>query len=331
MQVLIATEGSNQLGIGHVIRCMSLYQAFEDEGIQAEIIMYGDDAAISIVRKATHIISHWIDDTKSLYEKARHADIVIIDSTLAPFKIYKSISSLTKVTVYFDDNKRIDYPKGIVINRTIHAELFDYKKKSDNVYLFGLKYLPLTKAFWYVPNKRISKQIQNMMISFGGSDPREMTPKVLKYINKKYPRMHKMIVIGKAFENVSQIKKLADSNSKLYYFPTGESIKNIMLKADIAISAGGQTLYELARIGVPTVGVAVVDNQLNNIKGLEKVKFLEFAGWWNDKNIMSSLTEKIDVLSDYKVRKEKSIIGRSLVDGYGSVRIANFLLGAASI
>jgi len=47
-------------------------------------------------------------------------------------------------------------------------------------------------------------------------------------------------------------------------------MKRVMAASDMAISAAGQTLYELARIGVPTIATAVVKNQLNNVQGWEK-------------------------------------------------------------
>jgi spore coat polysaccharide biosynthesis predicted glycosyltransferase SpsG len=115
------------------------------------------------------------------------------------------------------------------------------------------------------------------MVTFGGDDAKNMTPKILKFLCNNYPNLKKNIIIGKAFKNIDKIKKESDKNTKLIYYPNAEEIKEIMLESDMAISAGGQTLYELARVGVPTVGVCIADNQLGSIKEWEKSSFLEYA------------------------------------------------------
>ncbi|KKP32567.1 MAG: Pseudaminic acid biosynthesis-associated protein PseG [Candidatus Roizmanbacteria bacterium GW2011_GWA2_32_13] len=237
---------------------------------------------------------------------------------------------MIKVPVFIDYGNRITYPKGIIINRTIFAEKIKYNKNKNNIYLLGTKYFPLTKAFWYVGDKKINDNIKDIMITFGGSDPREMTIKILNYFINNHPNLNKWVVIGKGFINKTSAKFPKDKNTKLVYYPSGEEIKKIMLNSDVAISAGGQTLFELARIGTATIAVKVVENQNFNIKGLEKTGFIDFAGNWNDKKILDKIGKLLMNLKNQKNRIKKMNIGRNLIDGYGSVRIANFLLGVAS-
>ena len=99
-----------------------------------------------------------------------------------------------------------------------------------------------------------------------------------------------------------------------------------MLKSDIDISAGRQTLYELARLGISTIGVCVAENQLGNIKGWEKIGFLEYAGFDNEDNIIVKINNLLKILENIKIRESKSKIGRKIVDGKGSLRVSNKLL-----
>ncbi|MDQ7082427.1 MAG: glycosyltransferase [Aquificota bacterium] len=82
-------------------------------------------------------------------------------------------------------------------------------------------------------------------------------------------------MIGKGFRNIDEIKASADPNTELIFYPSAEEMKNLMLDADIAISAGGQTLYELARVGVPTIAVAVAENQMWNVSEWQEAGFIE--------------------------------------------------------
>ena len=101
-------------------------------------------------------------------------------------------------------------------------------------------------------------------------------------------------------------------------------MKQAMLDSDIAISAGGQTLYELARVGVPAMAIVVAENQMNNVRGWQKAGFIEYAGWWDDKHLPDMLIAGLRVLNNFHVRRNRSFKGREHVDGLGAKRIVEF-------
>ena len=134
MQVLIITEGSSDIGFGHITRCTSLYQAFEKKGIIPEFIINGDEIVNSLLNGKRCNLLDWLKNRKKLYSLVKGSNIVVIDSYLADSDFYDDISSIVKLSVYIDDNKRIDYPKGIVVNGTIFAEKMDYPKRETVVH-----------------------------------------------------------------------------------------------------------------------------------------------------------------------------------------------------
>jgi UDP-2,4-diacetamido-2,4,6-trideoxy-beta-L-altropyranose hydrolase len=323
MNVFIITEGGKDIGFGHITRCLSLYQAFEEKEIIPELILNSDGNIEYLLKGINYQKLNWIEKPDKLFELIKGADIAVIDSYLADISLYNKIANLVKISVYIDDNKRLDYPKGIVLNGNIHAETLNYPKKDGATYLLGTKYTPLRKEFWEVPEKKIKEKIESVMVTFGGDDAKNMTPKILKLLNEKYPELNKNVIIGRAYQNVEEIKKEADKNTNLIYYPDAEKMKRIMLESDIAISACGQTLNELASIGVPTIGVCIAENQLGNIKGWEKIGFLEYAGCYSKGNILEKIKNVIKYLEDMQVRKNKSKVGRKFIDGKGSLRITD--------
>ncbi|MBA7574080.1 hypothetical protein ES708_15882 [subsurface metagenome] len=236
------------------------------------------------------------------------------------------MSDLVKLSVYVDDNKRLDYPKGIVVNGSIYAEELDYPRKNGVIYLLGTKYTSLRKEFWEVPKKEIKDRIESIMVTFGGDDAKNMTPKILAFLNGKYPNLIKNVIIGRAFQNIDEIKKCTDKNTNLIYYPDAEKMKEIMLESDIAISACGQTLNELASVGVPTIGVCIAENQLGNVKGWGKVGFLEYAGWYSKGNILEKIKSVIEHLKDSKERNNRFKIARKFIDGKGSLKIIDRIM-----
>jgi len=326
MKVFIITEGGKNIGFGHITRCLSLYQAFEEKEIIPEFVLNSDDNIEYLLKGINYQKLNWIEKRDKLFELIKGADIAIIDSYLANSSFYIQISNLVKIPVYIDDNKRLDYPKGIVVNGNIHAETLNYPKKDGMTYLLGTKYTPLRKEFWEVPEKKIKEKIENIMVTFGGDDARNMTPKILRFLKKEYPKIKRNVIIGKSFNDTNEIKREADYNTKLIYHPNAKKIKESMLESDIAISAGGQTLYELARTGVPSIGICIAENQLGNIREWEKIGFLGNAGWYNEDNIIARVDRLLKHFENIKLRETKSKIGKKFVDGKGSLKIINRIM-----
>jgi spore coat polysaccharide biosynthesis predicted glycosyltransferase SpsG len=205
-----------------------------------------------------------------------------------------------------------------VINSNIHAFDLDYLKKDCIDYLLGLKYLPLRKEFWEVPEKRIKERVDTIMITFGGEDTKNMTPKILRILRENYPSFKKKVIIGKGFKSLNEIKQECDNNIELIYYPGAKEMLNTMLESDIAISAAGQTLYELARVGVPTIAILVADNQRGNLKGFVEKGFIDNFISWDGGNLEEKVIKAIENLLDKDKRESKNQIGKSIISGNGA-------------
>jgi len=323
LNVFIVTEGGLDIGFGHVTRCVSLYQAFSEKGILPQLIVNGDNSVKDPLRGKRHRIFNWIEEKEKLFDTIKNSGIVIVDSYLANVGFYEKVSALTKIPVYIDDNKRLDYPEGTVINASVYAEELDYAKRKASTYLLGTGYIPLRKEFLGVLEKRTNENIKDIMITFGGTDLKNITPRVLIWLIEHYPLLVKNVIIGKGFRNMDDIKAIADNNTNLIYYPDAIEMRKLMLASDVAISAGGQTLYELAKIGVPTIAVAVADNQIENTLKWAKSGFVEYAGTWNDSHLMDNMERHLISLRDMDSRKKRYEIARKMVDGLGATRIVS--------
>lgn len=329
MKVLIITEGSRNIGFGHITRCTSLYQAFVEKNIEPEFIINSDETVEGLLTGKRYKIFNWLEEKEKIYTLIKETDIIIIDSYFADYDFYKRISDSAKVTAYIDDNKRIDYPKGIIINGSIYAKDMNYPEKEGITNLLGSEYTLLRREFWDIPEKKINENIETIMITFGGEDVKNMTLKILELIKKKYPDFKKKVIIGKGFKNIEIIKQLQNKNTELIYYPDAEGMKKAMLESDMAISAGGQTLNELAAIGVPTIAIAVAENQINNVTGWKKAEFIEYAGWWEEENLLENILKSVKKLMPYNTRTEKIKIGKTLINNSNPRKIINILINKA--
>ena len=326
MRVLIITEGSKEIGFGHITRCMSLYQAFNEINISVRFIVNGDSVIESILKNIEYQIFNWLKYPDKFFKLLKKSDIIIIDSYLTDERFYKKISELGEFAVYIDDNKRIEYPKGVVINGSILASELNYAPQKEVKFLLGSHYIPLRREFWNVEKKEINRTVESVLVTFGGDDLRNMTPSILKMLIHKYPQLIKNVVIGRGFGNITEIENLKDARTNLIYYPDADEMLNLMLESDIAISGGGQTLYELARVGVPTIAIGIASNQLHNLNNWQKVGFIELAGFWDDKKLYDNIKDKLELIKRRVIRLKKSRISKKYVDGMGSLRIVKYVL-----
>jgi spore coat polysaccharide biosynthesis predicted glycosyltransferase SpsG/RimJ/RimL family protein N-acetyltransferase len=328
MNVLILTEGGRDIGLGHITRCTSVYEAFEEFGVQSQLIVNGDDAVGELLTDKNTRVFNWLSGRESLLAAIENADIVFIDSYKADEDLYETVSSTAKTAVYLDDTMRINYPKGFVLNGAVLAEQMPYPEREGVTYLLGARYAPLRREFWNVPAKPIHDKLGAIMITFGGSDMHGLTAEVLKLLVDTYPNLVKKVIVAKGFRNIADIESLKDDKTELVYYPDAAGMKEVMLESDVAISAGGQTLYELARVGVPAIVVIVADNQSHSVRGWEKVGFAEYAGQWDDDGVIGAIAAKIELLKSRSLRESKRKVGRNVIDGAGISRVVRELLSA---
>lgn len=315
-RVLILTEAGKRTGLGHIARCAALSQGIGKECPDAKIrfAVCGDGTSkdFFVSHKIDVIENDWRKELKRDLRLLRDYDFVIIDSYMAEKPIYDGISEKTRGRVLMvDDYNRIEYPDGIVVNPSVGAKELRYPKKSGVTYLLGGGYTILRREFWSVPGKHIRNKIKNILITLGGGGCHDaLARKIADFVRCKFGVTP--IFPGAGVSRIS-----------------AKDMLRLMLKADICISAGGQTTNELAICGVPTIGICFAGNQILNLRGWERAGFLNFAGWYHDKNILRNIGMALTGLN-YERRIGMSMAGKSGVRGSGAVKIAQEILSRIS-
>ena len=133
------------------------------------------------------------------------------------------------------------------------------------------------------------------------------------------------MVIGPSFKDVNLLKNSESNKIKLYY---NANMYEIMERCDIAVSACGSTLYELAACGVPTLGLVIADNQEGIDNKMHELGIIKNMGWY-DKLSKDVVTETlVDLCNHYTVRNEMSSKAKKVVDGDGVKRIVKILMNS---
>ncbi len=94
-----------------------------------------------------------------------------------------------------------------------------------------------------------------------------------------------------------------------------------MTGADIAISAGGSTCWELAFLGLPALFIVTADNQRGIAQGLGEAGAAVNLGWAGDLEPARLSQALTTLLYDRTQREEMSLRARQMVDGLGANRV----------
>lgn len=327
LRLTILTEGYKHTGYGHIVRCSAVARAFSELGVEIRFLLNGDKSAAELLKPFSVVLLNWIEDKERLSGFLSDSNLVLIDSYLAPEELYKFVASKIETSIYLDDFVRLNYPPGIIVNGTVGAHLSDYHLQAKHILLVGEKYAILREAFLDVqPRFTISEQIHTILITFGGSDPQNMTREILPLLTHLYPHAKKRVVVGAAFTGVEELKSLADHQTEFHFNVDAAQMRDLMCTADIAITAAGQTLNELGRTGLPSIVFKVADNQKNNIKGWLETGFIsayiDATEEWSSDNLVALLK----TLEPAEVRLAYAKAGQSAMDGNGAMRIAKACL-----
>jgi len=135
------------------------------------------------------------------------------------------------------------------------------------------------------------------------------------------------IPLGRFYEEFEELKDKYREYPNLVFYKNVSNLEEYMKEADLAISAGGTTLYELCAVGTPTISYSFADNQLSNVKQFERDEVIDYAGDVRDTDIFENVWELyLKYREDCNLRKDKSTKMQLMVDGKGSARIAERLL-----
>jgi len=324
----ILTEGGKSLGFGHITRCLSIAEYFDEYGVSIEFIVDGDDSTLPILEDHSFILIDWLN-SEAVLQRLKKSTFVLIDSLRVTKRKVQNIQKLGVNVIYIDDEKRHNFlDKGFVLDWTILSENKNYflPKKKDVTYLLGSKYTPLRAAFKNIKQVFVSEKIQNILVSFGGSDVRNLTPAVLENLNKFFPYLKKNIVIGAGFVNNDNIKLHQDKNTTLIYNADAKKMTSLMLESDIAISSGGQTLYELAYLGLPTIAILLVENAREDTEGWAEVGFVDYIGSFDDADLMKKLEASVESLKNQNMRQEMQSNAAKYIDFNGGKLVVDAII-----
>jgi UDP-2,4-diacetamido-2,4,6-trideoxy-beta-L-altropyranose hydrolase len=335
----IRADANPILGSGHVMRCLSIANAIKKRGqditfitadLQSEKLIRSREYSIICLDTNWNSLEDELDQMKNLVMDQKITSL-LVDSYYVTHRYLEELNKITKVS-YLDDLNRFIYPVRALINYNIYAGEQNYEKNypKDTKLLLGSGYIPLREEF--ICGKRENNQfINNILITTGGADPYNFAGQLLWYLSnhKEFHTLKLHIVVGPLNQNRTILEENAGQYANVTLHENVTRMSELMKDSDIAISAGGSTLYELCSCGVPTISFSYADNQKDGTIEFDRQGLIFYAGDIRDDlhGCLNNISLKLKLLrEDYLYRDKLSKKMQELVDGFGADRIAEELL-----
>ena len=194
--------------------------------------------------------------------------------------------------------------------------------------MLGAQYALLQEEFFREPNRPIRKVVQRVLVSVGGTDRFELTRRLVEWTRTALRGVSIDILAAPFFgeHDTRQLQRTAGTEGNIILHRDSTKIRDLMLSCDVAVSGGGQTAYELAATGTPSLSIRIADNQTCSLEGLSAKGTLLWIGDVRDDDLGEKFLRALTQVSDAGLRESMSVSGRLLVDGYGAQRVANTML-----
>lgn len=345
--LIIRADAASEIGTGHVMRCLALAQAWIDQDGEVVFISHCESDALEkrITAEGINLIS--LDKphpdpfdwklTRGILDKLKTRGTkphpwLVVDGYHFDAGYQKSIKAAGCKLLWIDDyGHAAHYYADLVLNQNISADPSLYNNREPYTQLLlGTRYALVRREFkrWQGWQREISPVARKVLVTLGGGDPDNVTRKVIQALKQvDVPGLEARIVIGPANKHLEVLKKEIGDQSRLHLLTNVADMPDLMAWADVCISAGGSTCWELAFMGLPGIMLITAENQRGNVEALNREHVGINLGWSQDLSVEKITSHLEHLMMNAEMRSLILQRGQNLVDGHGGRRLCKIIAG----
>lgn len=344
VSIAFRADASLELGLGHLARCLALADALGHAGAHCHFLTQSPDDLIKPILAAgheVHRLEHAPDRGGAVFRVAEREDAAASRSALerAPSALLvvdhyalascweTSVRPLTQHILVIDDLASRSHDCDLLLDPNFGRTAEDYRPwvPASCEVLAGAEFAPLRAEFraWREQSleRRSPYRLRHLFVSMGGIDATNTTSAVLESLEDDSlpPDGRISVALGVRAPWIAAVQARARRlrwHTDIIIDPP--SMARLMAESDVAVGAAGGTAWERCCMGLPTLAVAVADNQRAGLRALVRAGAALDLG--APESIGSSLPVAMRQL-DGKRLGEMSRAASRLVDGLGCERV----------
>lgn len=316
MTAVFRVDASTQIGSGHVMRCLTLAQKLKKEKqadvyfvmrlLEGNLINLVKDKGFTVLTLPETPVNNdlrgyakWLtvsqnqdaDDMKAVISEFLDIDLLVVDSYAIDYIWENKLRPYVKQIMVIDDLANRKHNCDILLDQNFYLNKEERYKRlvPENCKLYlGPKFALLRDEFYKVKanlHKR-DGNIKNILVFFGGSDLTNETEKAIKAIELlNNPDITVNVVVGVSNKNKEKLKKFCVQNPQFKFYYQVDNMAELMNEADLAIGAGGTTIWERYFMELPSIVISVADNQTKICEDCAAEGILNYLGKSSDVNV----------------------------------------------
>jgi spore coat polysaccharide biosynthesis predicted glycosyltransferase SpsG len=346
--IFFRTEASHDTGYGHLARCLLLAQGFSAQNIKSVFIIDKTNHKFieSVLEKGfeTFKIPTKISYEReiSLYpEECRYliVDLFHAEHRERPDMLEKYLSDLktkTKIKIGFLDGVFSDsfkpstesFPNMDIWIQPYLGAGQDVTPKAVQ-WVKGVEYSILGSEYSKLPVKEIKPEIENILITFGGSDPQNLTVGAMKDFLNEGKKYNIRVIVGDYFSETQkkEILEIANQNPDLFnILGFQKNMQDHYNWADIALLSSGMTRYECAAAGLPIIFVSLCPEHHKQSEIFQEMGLGQYLGDYQNLKIGDWSLAVKELAANSQKRHEMSDAAHKAIDGQGLKRLSKRII-----
>jgi len=330
-RVTVLCDAAAATGLGHFVRSSALAAELTAGGADVQLLLPADSlpSAVDRARRAGWevVVGPW--DAADVVARTGAGGVAVVDSYRVdgPWltALHRSLAAAGAHLAVIDDQADRPFSADLVLNQNVGAERFAYPGAAR--VLAGPRYALLRPQF---PAHRdaalASAELlpdvpRTVLVLFGGTDAGGMAAVAAEAAVAAFPGAEVRAVLpggpGTAPAGVT-------------YLPPVDAIHEEMLAADLVVSAGGTTLWELCCLARPAAVIAVAGNQQPAYDVLSASGAVLPAGREPVRDVPALAARLTSLVAAPGRLREVARRAAEVTDGHGCGRVAASLAGLAS-
>lgn len=348
MNIIFRVDSSAEIGSGHVMRCIALAEKLKENAsiifvsralennINYIVKEYGFELVelpYSAPKTNTWLKVTQEEDAKDflkIIDEYNNEVLVIVDHYYIGEEWERIVKGRISKLIVVDDFPNRKHNCDLLIDTSTDNPYDKYAGllNAGGKIIWGRKYQFFRDEFIELRKctKVRCRNVQKVLISFGGSDPTGETLKILDAITDvKYQKIKFYVVVGACNKDAIEIKSRIKGYGNIEFLYQITDMAARLNDVDLVIGASGVSLWERVFMRVASFCVSVADNQenedmkkndlpyvflgsANNISSIDYKKALDWAInnpeeidaiYQRTLNIFDDYTNNIDVLKQH--------------------------------